>query len=419
MSDEALLKLMTKEKQQFWIILTIVFLGFVGISIPYLIFPPLFLNPDYPLLPIDWSASNRAFFLGIALAVYPFGQFIGAPLLGSLSDQYGRKHLLTGSLLVNAVCTFFTAVAIAKQQLVLLIISRFISGVMEGNISIARAMAIDLKSLSKNVTLGRISAVTSCAYLIGPFFGGMLAGLSISIPFYCMSAFFIILTSLSAFVLKQSFTPVVTRKSFWQQIKFIKKIRLLFSNERLKFLLLASTFFTLAVDMFYEFGPVYLTLKWTLVPSQLIFYNAVLCVGLAIGHSFLPSFLAGRVSIRSSIISSIGIFTLFLIGIILTESTVVMLTLCGLIGLVIGLAVTALTVIISDAASEQIQGEVMGTQQALRVLCDALICLFGGILLIFSAKLILIIAAILSLGTLIYYSRSRTEGLTISTEAGS
>ncbi len=410
---------MTKEKQQFWIILTIVFLGFVGISIPYLIFPPLFLNPDYPLLPIHWSASNRAFFLGIALAVYPFGQFIGAPLLGSLSDQYGRKHLLTGSLFVNALSTVFTAIAIAKQQLGLLIISRFISGVMEGNISIARAMAIDLKSLSKNVTLGHISAVTSCAYLIGPFFGGILASFSISIPFYCMSGFFIILTSLSAFVLKQSRAPLASCKSFSQQVNFIKKIRVLLANKQLKFLILASTFFTLAVDMFYEFGPVYLTLKWRLVPSQLIFYNAALCIGLAIGHSFLPSFLADKISIRSSILYSIGIFTLFLIGIILTESTVVMMTLCGLIGLVIGLAVTALTVIISDTASEQIQGEVMGTQQALRVLCDALICLCGGILLIFSVKMILIIAAILSLSTLVYYSRSRIEGQTISTKEGS
>jgi len=82
---------MRSDRKQFWVILVIVFLGFIGISMPYLIFPALFLNPAYSFLPTTWGDSSRALFLGITLAAYPLGQFFGSPILGSLSDEYGRK----------------------------------------------------------------------------------------------------------------------------------------------------------------------------------------------------------------------------------------------------------------------------------------------------------------------------------------
>ena len=177
------------QKRQFWVILIIVFLGFIGISMPYLIFPPLFLNSEYSFLPASWGEVSRALFLGITLAAYPLGQFIGSPILGTLSDDYGRKHLLSGSLIVTAICNLFTGIAIARQHLWLLIVSRLVAGLMEGNIAIARAMCADLKMLSKHETFGKMNAVTSIAYLIGPLLGGVMTdkslfkGLTTSTPF--------------------------------------------------------------------------------------------------------------------------------------------------------------------------------------------------------------------------------------------
>ena len=68
-------------------------------------------------------------------------------------------------------------------------------------------------------------------------------------------------------------------------------------------------------------------------------------------------------------------------------------------GVAIGIAATLITVKISDSVSDAIQGEVMGVQMSLRVLGDALICLFGGVLLVLSPKLILFVAAALSAGS--------------------
>jgi hypothetical protein len=81
-----------------------------------------------------------------------------------------------------------------------------------------------------------------------------------------------------------------------------------------------------------------------------------------------------------------------------------MMILFGLSGLAIGLGATFMTVNISNSASDEIQGEVMGVQISLRVLGDAIICLFGGALLLVSPKLILILAAAISIAIMIYYA---------------
>lgn len=405
-----------EQKRQFWVILLIVFIGFIGISMPYLIFPALFLNPDYSIVPAGWSETGRALLLGVTLAAYPLGQFIGSPILGSLSDDHGRKRVLTLSLVIAAFCNLLSGFAIAWHHLILLIASRFAAGVMEGNIAIARAMAADLKSISKHKSFGKINAVTSIAYLIGPLIGGLLSDKSLfellttSTPFYAIFPLFLCLAGLSYVVLEKDvvIAPLKAR-SFWQRINIIKRVSLLFANKHLQFLMITSTLFTLAVDIFYEFGPVYLTVKWALGPAELVYYNAVLCLALATGNGWLPSFISARFPNRKAIIFSIGLFSLFLIGMVLTNSTPFMMSLFALSGLVIGLSVTLITVKISNSVSESIQGEVMGVQVSLRVLGDAIICLFGGALLLLSSRIILVVAALISVAAMAYFIQNQKK----------
>lgn len=400
-------------KRQLATILLIVFFGFLGISMPYLIFPALFINPEYSILPPSWSPSTHALLLGVTLAVYPLGQFLGSPILGALSDDYGRKPLLAGSLVVAALCNLATGFALHWQQLGLVILSRFAAGMMEGNVAIARAMAADIKSISKHETFGKINAASSIAFLIGPLVGGLLAdnklieGVTNSTPFYVISILFLALSVLSIFILQTEKAIGAAKRSFWSYFNLIKKMTGLFRNKELKFLMIVSTFFTLAIDIFYEFGPVYLTAKWVLRPSELIIYNSVLCLALAIGNGWLASFFSKRYSIRRGIIGSIGGLALFLVGTVLTDLPWLMLVLISLCGFVIGLGVTLLTVRISDSVSDTIQGEVMGVQLSLRVLGDAVICLLGGVLLLLSPKLILVFAAIVSVITMIYFARKK------------
>jgi MFS transporter, DHA1 family, tetracycline resistance protein len=398
-----------EQTKEFWVILIIVFLGFLGTSMPYLIFPALFLNPAYSIFPASWSHSSHALFLGVTLAAYPLGQFIGSPILGAMSDDCGRKRILTISLLITAFFNLLTGLAIEWQHLSLLIFSRFAAGLMEGNVAIARAMAADLKTLAKHNTFGKINAASSIAYLVGPLVGGLMAdqklikSFTTSTPFYAITILFIFLSALTVLILKNTPPPPQLQvRTFWQRINFIKRMSVLFTNRHLKFLMLISTLFTLAVDVFYEFGPIYLTVKWTLGPADLIIYNSLLCVGLAIGNGWLVTLCSLHLPHHKAILGGMGCFALFLLATTLTTSTFFMLSLFILLGLVIGVSVTLVTVKISDTAADTIQGEVLGVQLSLRVLGDVFICLFGGALLLLSSKLILILAAGLAVATLIY-----------------
>ncbi len=400
-------------KRQLITILLIVFCGFLGISMPYLLFPALFINPEFSILPIDWSSSTRALLLGLTLAVYPLGQFLGSPILGALSDDYGRKPLLSGSLIIAAFCNLVTGLALASANLTLIILSRFAAGMMEGNVAIARAMAADIKSMSKHDTFGKINAAISIAFLIGPLIGGVLAddqifsGATISTPFYVISVLFLTLSVLALTILKAHPVLASAKKGLGSYFNLFKRMNLLFQNKQLRFLMIVSTFFTLAIDIFYEFGPVYLTAKWTLRPVDLIIYNSILCATLAIGNGWLASFFSKRYTTPPGVTGAIGGFSLFLLSTLFTNQPWLMLVLIGVCGLFIGLGVTLLTVRISDSVPDTTQGEVLGVQLSLRVLGDAVICILGGVLLLLSSKLILALAAVISAVTMVYYIRKR------------
>lgn len=210
---------------------------------------------------------------------------------------------------------------------------------MEGNVAIARAMCADLKLLSKYKTFGKINAGTSIAYLLGPLMGGVMTdkqlftSFTISTPFYFICILFLCLSILTQLILSQSsVVSSLKKQTFWQRLNFIKRLSKLFSNKLLKKLLLASTCFTLAVDIFYEFGPVYLTAKWTLTPTQLIVYNGTLCIGLAIGNGYLPGFISACMSNFLAMVCAICAFVLFLWGIVLSNSPFLILTWFALSG---------------------------------------------------------------------------------------
>lgn len=400
---------MNSPKKQLLIILAIVFFGFLGLSIPYLIFPSLFLNPEFAIVPADWNASYRGIFLGITLATYPIGQFFGSPIIGALSDDYGRKKVMSLTLFIAGVCSLLSALALVWKSLPLLLLSRFIAGLMEGNLAIARAMAADIKELNKQDTFGKINAVASSAYLFGPMIGGVLAdhslyeGFNLSTPFILISFLFLSAALFTKYMMKErpKSTPRIKR-TFSERINFIARLKRIFKNKQLKSFLILATLTTLAIDMFFEFGPAYLTEMWLYAPSELSLYNGFLALFLTIGSGYLTGKLAKRYPQKKILLFSINSLWILLMAVAFTYSHTIMFLLFGLLGLSIAVTATTVTVQISDNASDEIQGEVMGVQTSLRVLGDAIICLIGGVIFSFSPMITVLFAALFALLAFLY-----------------
>lgn len=157
-------------KQLLWVFL-FVLIDVLGISLVL------------PLLPFyreQFGASPSL--IGLLLTVNAFTQMLSAPILGWLSDCYGRKPILL--LCISGTIAGFVIMAEA-QSLSMLLLSRIVDGLLGGNIALAQAYISDVtnqKERSKG--FGYIGAAFGLGFIVGPAIGGMLCVYGFRIPAY-------------------------------------------------------------------------------------------------------------------------------------------------------------------------------------------------------------------------------------------
>ena len=150
-----------------------------------------------PLLPFYVHApQDRPFQVTMLFSVYSIFQFIGAPILGLLSDRFGRKPILVLSQLGSAIG--YVLLGLATQVhwhsettlLTLVYLSRIIDGFTGGNISTAQAYISDVTTHENRAGgMAALGAAFGIGFSIGPFIGGVLGAIHVSIPAYVAAGF--------------------------------------------------------------------------------------------------------------------------------------------------------------------------------------------------------------------------------------
>jgi multidrug resistance protein len=136
-----------------------------------------------PLLPF-WAERLGAGPVGVTLILtaYALAQFLFTPLLGSLSDRFGRRPIILLSLLVEAVAFAGTALA---GTLPLLLVARFVGGLGASNIGSAQAVVADVTPPEGRARgMGLIGASIGLGFVVGPALGGVLSPLGATLPFW-------------------------------------------------------------------------------------------------------------------------------------------------------------------------------------------------------------------------------------------
>jgi len=164
------------------VILSIVFLDLVGLGILIPIIPILLAGPRSPyyILPAGYTVQQGYILLGWLVAIYPLFQFLAAPILGQLSDKYGRRKVLGVSLGGTFISYIIFAIGIITKNIPLLFLARAFDGVTGGNIPVAQAVVTDItppKDRAKS--FGLIGAAFGLGFIIGPYIGGKLSDPSI------------------------------------------------------------------------------------------------------------------------------------------------------------------------------------------------------------------------------------------------
>jgi multidrug resistance protein len=196
---------------------------------------------------------------GLLLASYALMQFIFAPILGKISDKYGRRPVLLFGMLGASIAFLIFSFA---NQLWLLFVSRMFAGISNANISVAQAYIADITNpKERTVKMGIIQAAFSLGFIIGFPIGGILSEqFSISTPSILASSLSMINAIFAYFLLPESLnqknrkmesivlnplsimeSSILNIKNYYQNQKF-KSILIIFFLYSFAFSILHVTF---------------------------------------------------------------------------------------------------------------------------------------------------------------------------------
>ncbi len=159
--------------------------------------------------------SEAALWGGILATVFAVMQFLFGPLLGNLSDRYGRRPVLLGSLAVMAADYVVLALA---GSLWVLFAGRVVGGIAAGTQSTAMAFIADVSSPEqKSARFGLVGAAFGAGFVFGPLLGGLLGEYGTRAPFWAAAALGTANLVLGALVLPETVTDRIRRPFEWRR----------------------------------------------------------------------------------------------------------------------------------------------------------------------------------------------------------
>ena len=163
----------------------------------------------------------------LLLSAYAITQFIFAPVIGNLSDKYGRRPVLLSSLLGFGIDYIFLALAPTYGWL---FVGRIIAGITGASFTTVAAYIADVSTAETRAkNFGMIGAAFGLGFVIGPAVGGLLAGLGVRAPFYAAAALCLLNGLYGYFVLPESLSKENRRPFEWKRanplgsLQFLKR----------------------------------------------------------------------------------------------------------------------------------------------------------------------------------------------------
>jgi DHA1 family tetracycline resistance protein-like MFS transporter len=160
------------------------------------------------------SQAEQAFWFGAVTFTFAVANFFASPVLGALSDRYGRRPVLLLGFCGFTVSFFVTAVV---TQLWLLVAIRLVSGALMANAAIANAYVADITPPEKRAQrFGLLGAMLGLGFILGPAIGGILGDIDVRLPFFVAGSGGLINLLYGILVLPESLPPERRRPMNWR-----------------------------------------------------------------------------------------------------------------------------------------------------------------------------------------------------------
>jgi len=335
-----------------------------------------------PLLPY-YAATFGAngFVTGLLVASYAAMQFIGAPLLGRMSDRYGRRPILLLSIAGTSIGFLVLGFA---NALWMLFASRIIDGLTGGNLSVAQAYISDVTDAQDRAKgLGLVGAAFGLGFIIGPVSGGLLSQWGYGVPAFAAAALSLVNLLLVYFWLPESLTPekraeMPERRPAVNLNALLVALRRPFTGS----LLITRFFFGLAFAIFQTIFALYALSRFHLTAVQtgyILTYVGVLSV-------VTQGFLVGRITrrVREDILIGVCVVVMAfgLLGWALAPSVLFLLVIMAPTAVAGGLLNTILTSTLTKAVEPHEIGGIIGVSTSIESLTRVIAPILGGYLLV-------------------------------------
>lgn len=201
------------------------------------------------------SLADSALWAGVLATTYAVMQFLFGPVVGNISDRWGRRPVLLSALLVMAIDYLVMALA---GTIWLLLVGRCVAGITAATYSAASAYVADISAPEeRSRNFGLVGAAFSAGFVAGPLLGGLLAEVGTRAPFYAAAAMAAANLALGWFVLPETVTDAIRRPFSWARANPLGAFRAIGRLPGLGRLLLVLFLYSVAFHVYPVIWPFY------------------------------------------------------------------------------------------------------------------------------------------------------------------
>lgn len=358
-------------------------LDMIGIGMVIPIIPIIFTDPSSPSFLLQgYSVSMQFFIAGLVTALFGVMQFIAAPLLGELSDIYGRKRLLTVGVAVLAVSQLVFGFGIETGSIALILFARAVAGLAGANFSIAQAAIADVSTPENRAkNFGLIGAAFGIGFILGPLLGGYIAGAlgNPAAPFWCAAALGVVNTLSISLFFKETRPQKAEAARTFHIWKGISNIRAALKDKDARPVYMANFLYMSGFSFFTSFIGVLLVNQFAQDETGIGTYFGVIGLWIVITQLFILRVLTKRLRERQILRYSIPLVAFAIALYPFMPVVALAYALIPFVAVPQGLTMANMTALVSKSVSPDKQGAALGINGSLLALSQGIIPLVAGL----------------------------------------